>query len=313
MVNNFSWEKYLRDTNCTPSPKTIFNPRPEPSFEVGMKLEIVDPRNSSLLRPASVCEVEQHQVKVHFDGWDSMLDYWFDSDSPDLHPVNWHKKTGHRLEEPPSGKETGERICSTVGCRGIGHIKGAKYTTHHTLFGCPYTPQNLNRSSIPVIDRLAPNAPAEDTSMLGRIHNLVNGNPVENTTGDNADNRKPKVKKRKYKRRDDVTTPTNSTTLTPAATVKNNFVNSAVKPVPSTHIAARDNNVVLPSGKAVPWTPEDVVSFLCDIGCGDFSTTFREHQIDGQALLLLSQVDLVRHLKLKLGPALKIYSEISKL
>ena len=40
---------------------------------------------------------------------------------------------------------------------------------------------------------------------------------------------------------------------------------------------------------------------------------FTFQQIDGQALLLLSQADLVHHLKIKLGPALKIYNEISKL
>jgi len=40
-------------------------------------------------------------------------------------------------------------------CRGVGHIKGAKYTTHHTSFGCPYTVQNINRTTSPVVDRLA--------------------------------------------------------------------------------------------------------------------------------------------------------------
>lgn len=44
--------------------------------------------------------------------------------------------------------------CGIQGCRGVGHIKGAKYTTHHTSFGCPYTSQNIHRTTSPVVDRL---------------------------------------------------------------------------------------------------------------------------------------------------------------
>ena len=35
-------------------------------------------------------------------------------------------------------------------------------------------------------------------------------------------------------------------------------------------------------------------------------------QIDGEALLLLSQADMIHHLKIKLGPALKIANAITK-
>ena len=145
--------------------------------------------------------------------------------------------------------------------------------------------------------------------MTNRIHNIVNGSSVDNQNPDSygkGDNRKPKVKKRKYKRREDIPTSVSTTSI------KTEFTKDVVKPISSTLIPAKDNEV-LPSGKAVPWSPDDVVKFLNDIGCGEFSSPFKDHQIDGQALLLLSQADLVRHLKLKLGPALRIYSEISKL
>ena len=66
-----------------------------------MKLEAVDPRNPSLVRVASVSDKEEFRLKIHFDGWDIIYDYWFDMDSVDLHPVNWCKRTGHLLEPPP--------------------------------------------------------------------------------------------------------------------------------------------------------------------------------------------------------------------
>lgn len=36
--------------------------------------------------------------------------------------------------------------CGTYGCRGIGHVKGPKFATHNSASGCPYSPQNLNKS-----------------------------------------------------------------------------------------------------------------------------------------------------------------------
>lgn len=306
MINIFKWDAYLKDTNSVPAPKHIFNTRPEPDIEIGSKLEVIDPRNPCVLRVATVCEVEQHQIKIHFDGWDVSLDYWFDSDSPDLHPVNWHKKVGHPIDPPPTKRDT-ESLCGIIGCRGVGHVKGVKYSTHHTMFGCPYAPCNINRTTTPPVDRLDPNALGEEKVFITRIHNKKKGIPLDPVLAEAqslSETGRPKVKpKRKYKRRDDSTTP---------VPLKDTFVNCAVKPTPSTHIPANQNNLV-PSGKAVPWTVDAVVKFLFDIGCGEFATNFSDNQIDGQALLLLSQTDLVRHLKLKLGPALKIYEEISKL
>lgn len=233
------------------------------------KLEVVDPRNPSLVRVATITEVEEYRVKIHFDGWSELYDYWFDYDSTDLHPVNWCMKTGHTLEPPPGklfywwrfyfylhifatkwklcflfcffkdylriiewkfvknilaaqklkfrlkkkfkkvivwshyqlhflytsnvsswmslpvlvGKDFEDaRSCGTPGCRGIGHIKGLKYTTHHTSFGCPYTNQNLHRSTAPVVDRLAPNAMTEETSICNRIHNKKFRSPEPGTS-----------------------------------------------------------------------------------------------------------------------------------
>ncbi len=68
---------------------------------MGQKLEVVDPRNPSLLRLATVALIDNFQLKIHFDGWDDLYDYWFDSASNDLHPMGWGEKTGHPLESPP--------------------------------------------------------------------------------------------------------------------------------------------------------------------------------------------------------------------
>ena len=71
-------------------------------FEVGMRVEVVDKRNPVLIRVASICEVEDFQIKIHFDGWTDLYNYWMDDDSLDIHPPGWCAKTGHPLVPPIS-------------------------------------------------------------------------------------------------------------------------------------------------------------------------------------------------------------------
>ena len=75
---------------------------PELLFKVGEKLEVIDPRNQTLCRVATVNRAEDFKLQIHFDGWPSLYDYWFDFDSTDIHPIGWCQKTGHDLEPPPS-------------------------------------------------------------------------------------------------------------------------------------------------------------------------------------------------------------------
>lgn len=43
--------------------------------------------------------------------------------------------------------------CATVGCRGVGHIKGPKFPTHTNQRYCPYADENIDQErSLP--DRL---------------------------------------------------------------------------------------------------------------------------------------------------------------
>ncbi|NXY87497.1 LMBL1 protein, partial [Alcedo cyanopectus] len=59
------------------------------------------------------------------------------------------------------------------------------------------------------------------------------------------------------------------------------------------------------------WTVEEVVNFIQSLpGCKEQASVFQEEQIDGEAFLLLNQNDIVKILKVKLGPALKIYNAI---
>ncbi|GAB6022036.1 Lethal(3)malignant brain tumor-like protein 1 [Chamberlinius hualienensis] len=150
--NLFVWDEYLTKTKSQAAPSRAFKQRPATGFRRGMRLEAVDKRNPSLIRAAEVVDVVNHQLQIHFSGWKVVYDYWVDDDSPEIHPVGWCGKTGHPLQPPLSLAELSAAPtsgCPTPGCKGFGHTKGPKYTTHHSVQGCPYYEPSLDKEVIP--------------------------------------------------------------------------------------------------------------------------------------------------------------------
>lgn len=59
------------------------------------------------------------------------------------------------------------------------------------------------------------------------------------------------------------------------------------------------------------WSNSDVIEFVSSIPCCHIqSEVFRKEAIDGEALLSLNQKDILTILKLKVGPAVKLYNSI---
>ncbi|NXD83443.1 LMBL3 protein, partial [Halcyon senegalensis] len=162
-AKHFSWEKYLEETCSLPAPARAFKVKPSHGFQKNMKLEVVDKRNPVFIRVATIVDTDDYRIKVHFDGWDSIYDYWTDVDSPDIHPAGWCTKTGHPLQPPLSPLELVEALehggCPTAGCKGVGHIKRARHIGHHSAVSCPYSEMNLNKESL-LPDRLSGEMPA---------------------------------------------------------------------------------------------------------------------------------------------------------
>ncbi|XP_071482446.1 histone acetyltransferase KAT6A-like [Diadema antillarum] len=61
------------------------------------------------------------------------------------------------------------------------------------------------------------------------------------------------------------------------------------------------------------WSLEDVVSYFKQRGYVEQAASFKDQEIDGNALLLLRRSDVLTGLSFKLGPALKIYKQVSEL
>lgn len=141
-IDNFSWNEYLNGSKTLIAPKENFICRSTIGFEAGMKLEVVDRKLPCLIRPATVLESMENGIKILYDGWSEIYNYWLPDDSPDLHPVNWCRKTNHALEYPANWQSFYKSPCKIDGCRGIGHAMRKHSTRHYTSTDCPYEYSN---------------------------------------------------------------------------------------------------------------------------------------------------------------------------
>uniref|UniRef100_A0A674JRB9 Lethal(3)malignant brain tumor-like protein 1 n=1 Tax=Terrapene triunguis TaxID=2587831 RepID=A0A674JRB9_9SAUR len=302
--DSFNWEKYLMETGASAVPAWAFKVRPPHSFLVNMKLEAVDRRTPSLIRVASVEDVEDYRIKVHFDGWSHVYDFWIDADHPDIHHVGWCSKTGHPLQPPLRPKEPAASAhggCPTLGCKSIPHTKGSKYSFHHRkcptpgcdgsghvtgrftahycLSGCPLAEKNQGRLK----------ADLSDTEASARKRNLIGFSQRKKSRhhGSGAD----------------------SLSLFMSAL--------SAHPDRSLSLCWEQHCKLLPgvagitAATVAKWTIDEVFSFVQTLtGCEDQAKLFKDEMIDGEAFLLLTQADIVKIMSVKLGPALKIYNAI---
>uniref|UniRef100_A0A8C0GQE8 SAM domain-containing protein n=1 Tax=Chelonoidis abingdonii TaxID=106734 RepID=A0A8C0GQE8_CHEAB len=106
----WNWVSYLEEERMPAAPLKLFKeyqsfPQTRNGFKVGMKLEGLDPGHPSLFCVLTIAEVIGYRMRLHFDGYSEYYDFWVNADSPDIHPVGWCEKTGHKLLSPKGYKE----------------------------------------------------------------------------------------------------------------------------------------------------------------------------------------------------------------
>ncbi|XP_007450589.1 PREDICTED: lethal(3)malignant brain tumor-like protein 3 isoform X2 [Lipotes vexillifer] len=322
-VKHFSWDKYLEETNSLPAPARAFKVKPPHGFQKKMKLEVIDKRNPMFIRVATVADMDDHRIKVHFDGWNSCYDYWIDADSPDIHPVGWCSKTGHPLQPPLSPLELMEASehggCSTPGCKGIGHFKKARHLGPHSAATCPYSEINLNKDRI-FPDRLSGEMPAASPSFPRSKRadaNEISSSPE--TRDQHADDVKEGFEERTES---EMRTSHEATGAREEPSVQQAQRRSAVflsfkSPIPCLPLRWEQQSKLLPTVAGIPaskvskWSTDEVSEFIQSLpGCEEHGKVFKDEQIDGEAFLLMTQTDIVKIMSIKLGPALKIFNSI---
>ncbi|XP_047528289.1 uncharacterized protein LOC125064970 [Vanessa atalanta] len=103
--NGFSWMRYLDVCKAKAAPVKLFRdpfPYSKNNFKVGMRMEAIDPQHPSLFCVVSVAEVQGYRMRLHFDEYPDMYDFWVNADSIDIFPPGWCEKNGRPLK-PPAG------------------------------------------------------------------------------------------------------------------------------------------------------------------------------------------------------------------
>lgn len=99
----FDWDSYLKETNSTAAPIECFKQHEEPptnEFQIGMKLEALDPRNVTSTCIATVVGLHGPRLRLRLDGSDNKNDFWRLVDSNEINPIGHCEKSGGMLQPP---------------------------------------------------------------------------------------------------------------------------------------------------------------------------------------------------------------------
>ncbi|KAH8326130.1 hypothetical protein KR067_002135 [Drosophila pandora] len=335
----FSWRDYIADVGGIAAPKHLFMPRQPMEFHGRMKLEVVDQRNPCLIRPATVVTRKGYRVQIHLDCWPTEYYFWLEDDSPDLHPIGWCEATSHDLETPPGFLQSKPMMpCDTEGCRGYGNAKRFNLNVHALQDCCPYAPDNWRqwRSKTVKPPRVAPESiwrgperkfkrasPEQDRVDVSKKYKPEVLPPKAPKTEN-----KPEVKQ-KGSRRKAKHVPKQEKPAPKEPQPKKQepdprslaLANPIVKDygpqyVQNYRLWQQNSAFDLDQVRSNPlnWTKWDVFEYIeHSLESEEIAKTLFDEDIDGRALLMIGRQELEKYLKLKMGPAVKLYSLIVNL
>ncbi|XP_029284278.1 lethal(3)malignant brain tumor-like protein 4 [Cottoperca gobio] len=257
-------------------------------------------------------------------------------------PAPVHAPWGGRLEEgnnrgpaPPRRGQSGFWSGPLALLQRSGHIKGAKYTGHHSAFGCPYSDNNV-RKEVVLPDRLG----GERVVTLVPVIMYHHGNQSDRCVQMKTEHRDETLVLPLGKRRRQIDRLSQPTKFLRVKQEEEELHIRAVGPAADSSLqAVLHQSVFLSAMSAQPgrdlslcweqhrkllpgvvglhaatvqqWNVQQVSDFIESLpGCEEQANQFRDEQIDGRAFLLLTQRDIIRIMSIKLGPALKIYNSI---
>lgn len=322
----FIWSVYLEKSRSTPVPTEAFVPRDPIKFQAGMKLEVVDPKNQSLVRPAVVKDVDGHRVCVLFENWPSVYAFWLEDDDSHLHPTNWAKYTKHQLEHHRQRPKAGPSCSVIKHCRNIGNYMYKSKSCHKLNEECPYVLQNW--TSFELSDRLDfhkkkwPVTKTDKQKIVTPPKQLAQ-QPQQKTNLIKTTSKDVKSRKIPVKTNGDIKNEIIDVENVPEDLDKaleiTTIITQPLKIDEQVKLGSellKINSTTLPHTATRPsnWTPSQVSSYIKSIpACESLGQIFEKQEIDGTALLSLTKDDLMQQLNVKFGPAVKMYNCIMKL
>lgn len=303
----FPWGKYLKARKTTAAPTTAFCTRPKVPFCVGMQLEAVDRINPSVLRPATVLEVNDFEIKIVYDTFpngDSSYAMWTWDDSEDLFPVRWSLRHNHRLVTPDWTPYCVKRFCRDVGNR------DRDRSTHTSLQMCPYRMPDFFHDH--QID-------AELAARFTRFPKMLMNRQNKSSTGMSGVVLNGGGAGQKDDKRDAIIAVLEERLKKKSILLNNCKAVSDYGPTLKHNYKYWRNCTKLLMGRVDPknpilWTCAQVEEYIDAVpNCRHLGGVFAMNEIDGEALLSMTERDLSDVLNLKQGVVIKIHNAIVRL
>ncbi|XP_022170347.1 uncharacterized protein LOC111033751 [Myzus persicae] len=340
----FSWPTYLKETNSEPVPEDAFARRPLREFTNSMAIEVVDIANPSLVRIAKVVDVKGDELKILYDGFDSIYAYWIEDDSPNIHPVGWCLKTNHPIELFKVSAELWS--CRVPGCNGKGNSNSSK-NTHVFAKDCPYEFESWNKSisrTTHTPDRLKPDdipvsvARSSKPMIIRRENKKKQKSKLNKMKSYNLN--KPKIRRvnNKLKKNFNKKIPSGRSKTVYKRVIEamddlemikgdNDYTSYGYGSFkqPRLNVWVRHNVLqgipLFNISDVRKWSVEEVATFVEKIVSNNYtdndpselikiSKPFINQEIDGDVFLMLTKEDLTNKLNIPLGPALKLHNVI---
>lgn len=111
---DFDWEEYIKATNSTIAEEDLFSPREsaaEAGFEIGMRLEAVDPCNENNICAAHITKIIDNLLWLKLDCYDdNKADHIVQMRSLHIFPVGWCESNHYPLKPPKDYIEMCKKI-----------------------------------------------------------------------------------------------------------------------------------------------------------------------------------------------------------
>ncbi|XP_029345307.1 uncharacterized protein LOC100164434 isoform X2 [Acyrthosiphon pisum] len=329
----FNWTEYLAETNSEPVPEEAFVRRPLRDFSNKMIIEVVDLVVPRLLRIAKVVDVRGDELKIVYDGFDNDYAYWVEDDSPDIHPVGWSSKTNHPIELPPASDTLWS--CTIRGCKGYGNSSNSMKVDHVEIIDCPYEIDSWKTAVAGLAkmpDRLKTHNVIINTTLTSsKIKSDIHQDDKnkEKTRINTEHMNLAKIKEKMNEKRLNLLLDANDIEPKCDTAIRNTLFNDTISSsvsmeTQSTYWTRHNAQLGIPLFNTTDtreWTIQEVASYVkkvvefynSNINTNEeisISDRFIDQAIDGDALLMLNQDEIMKILKVPLGLALKITNAI---
>ncbi|KAK0182551.1 hypothetical protein PV327_000679 [Microctonus hyperodae] len=102
-ANDFKWETYLSETKSTAATPNLFPIREsaiDAGFEVGMRLEAVDPQNENIICAAHITKINEDLLWIVLDNYKNRPEHVVHMHSLQIFPVGWCESNHYPLKPP---------------------------------------------------------------------------------------------------------------------------------------------------------------------------------------------------------------------